>query len=148
MNKEDPEKSTDLDVFITCITNIGAGSDTTSINLTSILYYLIKEPRCFEKVQSFFDSWMFNPINHWSQLRAEIDENDAAGKLSSSVMFKETQRLPYLRAVIKEALRLHPASGVSLGRVVPKGGVEIAGYYFPEQASPNIFGSDTECSIN
>lgn len=64
MNKEDPEKSTDLDVFITCITNIGAGSDTTSINLTSILYYLIKEPRCFEKVQSFFDSWMFNPINH------------------------------------------------------------------------------------
>ena len=52
MNKENPEKITDLDVFITCITSIGIGSDTTSISLTSILYQLIEEPRCFEKVQS------------------------------------------------------------------------------------------------
>jgi hypothetical protein len=60
MNKENPENFTDLDVFITCITNIGAGSDTTSISLTSILYHLIKEPRCFEKVQSFLDSLILN----------------------------------------------------------------------------------------
>lgn len=50
-------------------------------------------------------------------------------------MFKEAQNLPYLQAVIKEALRLHPASGLPLGRVVPKGGAEIAGHYFPEQVS-------------
>jgi hypothetical protein len=63
MNKENPENFTDLDVFITCITNIGAGSDTTSISLTSIIYHLIKEPRCFEKVQSLLSSLMLNSIN-------------------------------------------------------------------------------------
>lgn len=63
MNKENPEKFTDPDVFITCITNIGAGNDTTSISLTSILYQLIDEPWCFEKVQSGLKSWMFSLIN-------------------------------------------------------------------------------------
>jgi cytochrome P450 len=52
LNKENPERFTDIDIFTTCITNIGAGSDTTSISLTSILYHLMKEPRCFRKVHS------------------------------------------------------------------------------------------------
>jgi cytochrome P450 len=63
-------------------------------------------------------------------------------------MFKEAQNLPYLQAVIKEALRLHPASGLPLGRVVPKGGAEIAGYYFPEQVSFSFVGSYVRCSSN
>jgi hypothetical protein len=63
-------------------------------------------------------------------------------------MFKETQYLPYLHAVIKEAPRLHPASGLPLGRVVPKGGAEIASHYFPEQASPSIFRTNTRCSVS
>lgn len=49
-NKANPEKFTDTDVFLTCITNIGAGSDTTSISLTSILYHLVTERRCLDKV--------------------------------------------------------------------------------------------------
>lgn len=39
--------------------------------------------------------------------------------------------MPYLQAVIKEALRLHPATGLPLWRVVPEGGAEISGQYFP-----------------
>jgi cytochrome P450 len=66
-------------------------------------------------------------------LRAEIDEQDAAGNLSNPIQFREAQGLPYLQAVIKEALRLHPATGLPLGRVVPKGGAEIAGHFFPER---------------
>jgi len=41
----------------------------------------------------------------------------------------------YLQAVIKEALRLHSAFAVILGREVPIGGTEIAGMYFPKGVS-------------
>lgn len=50
MHAEDPKKFTFEDVFITCITNIGAGSDTTSISLTGILYHLITNPHVYSKV--------------------------------------------------------------------------------------------------
>jgi cytochrome P450 len=73
------------------------------------------------------------------QLRAEIDEQDLAGTLSNPIMCREAQNLPYLQAVIKEALRLHPATGLPLGRAVPEGGAEIAGHYFPEKVSSVLF---------
>jgi hypothetical protein len=60
MNQENPENFTDIDVFLTCMTNIAAGSDTTSISLTSILYHLLKEPRCLEKVYSWIDFLITN----------------------------------------------------------------------------------------
>lgn len=37
----------------------------------------------------------------------------------------------YLQAVIKEALRMHPATGLLLWRVVPEGGAELCGKFFP-----------------
>lgn len=39
--------------------------------------------------------------------------------------------MPYLDAVVKEALRLHAAVGLPLWRAVPEGGAEIAGQYLP-----------------
>lgn len=45
--------------------------------------------------------------------------------------FQEAQKLPYLQACIKEGLRMHPATGLPMVRVVPKGGSTIAGRYFP-----------------
>lgn len=39
--------------------------------------------------------------------------------------------MKYLQACIKEALRLHPATGLPLERVVPRGGVVLSGTYFP-----------------
>jgi cytochrome P450 len=33
--------------------------------------------------------------------------------------------MPYLQAVMKEALRMHPATGLPLERVVPAGGASI-----------------------
>ncbi|KUJ13354.1 cytochrome P450 [Mollisia scopiformis] len=83
----------------------------------------------------------------------EIDTMETAGKISNPVTFAETQQMPYLQAVIKEALRMHPATGLPLGRVVPPGGKLIAGYAFPEgtivginswvaHANPKVFGED------
>ncbi|KFZ14545.1 hypothetical protein V501_03179 [Pseudogymnoascus sp. VKM F-4519 (FW-2642)] len=113
LHHENPEKITLKDVFLTCITNIGAGSDTTSISLCSVFYHLCKHPEVAQR------------------LRAEIDEKVAAGELDDPITFKQAQSMPYLQAVLKEALRMHPATGLPLGRVVPSGGAAIAGRAFP-----------------
>jgi cytochrome P450 len=117
LHHENPEKITLKDVFMTCITNIGAGSDTTSISLCSVFYHLCKYPEVAQK------------------LRAEIDEKTAAGELDDPITFKQAQSMPYLQAVLKEALRVHPATGLPLGRVVPSGGAAIAGRAFPAGVS-------------
>lgn len=118
---DDPEKIGMGDVFGTCLTNIGAGSDTTSISLSSVIYHLCRFP------------------NTMQQLKDEIDTMEAAGKISNPVTFAETQQMPYLQAVIKEALRMHPATGLPLGRVVPEGGKVIAGRAIPEGVSSCSF---------
>lgn len=44
--------------------------------------------------------------------------------------------MSFLQACIKESLRLHPATGLPLARVVPKGGVNLLGRDFNEGVSP------------
>ena len=46
--------------------------------------------------------------------------------------FEQVKRLPYLEAVINEALRIHSTSGIGLPRLVPEGGLTVCGQFFPE----------------
>ncbi|KAF9771388.1 hypothetical protein IL306_010970 [Fusarium sp. DS 682] len=110
---QDPGKITDADISSVATMNIGAGSDTTSISLTSIIFNLIKYPRVLKR------------------LRAEIKEHETQGTISDPIKFSEANQLPYLQAVIKEGLRMHPATRLSLGRVVPSEGATLAGQLFP-----------------
>jgi hypothetical protein len=50
LHATDPERYDMDEVFATCQANIGAGSDTTSISLTAILYHLIRSPGSMQKV--------------------------------------------------------------------------------------------------
>ncbi|KAI1110951.1 cytochrome P450 [Nemania sp. NC0429] len=111
--EQDPGKFQMDYVLAACTSNMAAGSDTTGITLSAIIYHLHKHPECLER------------------LRGEIDAFQAQGLLSNSFGFKETQQMPYLQAVIKEALRIHPATGLPLERVVPAGGATISGCFFP-----------------
>ncbi|GME52508.1 Cytochrome P450 [Neofusicoccum parvum] len=120
LHEEEPRNVQMADVLGVIQGNIGAGSDTTSITLTSIFWNVFRNPRVLEK------------------LRAEIDEKYAAGELSDPVTFAEAQKLPYLQAVLQEGLRMHPATGLPMWRAVPKGGAELAGRYFPEGATVGI----------
>ncbi|ETN43130.1 uncharacterized protein HMPREF1541_02288 [Cyphellophora europaea CBS 101466] len=110
---QDPAGFPMAKVFATAITNVGAGSDTTSVSLSGVLYHLMRTPECYNK------------------LRAEIDNAAATGKASNPIQYHEAQALPYLQACIKEGLRMHPATGLPLARVVPAGGATLAGTYFP-----------------
>lgn len=106
-------KATRQHTWMACGGNIAAGSDTTAISLTSVIGFLATNPAAL------------------ARLRFEIDEAIAQGSLSNPATFKQANALPYLHAVINEALRLHPAVGFPLARVIGKDGANIAGHYFP-----------------
>ncbi|KAI0646535.1 cytochrome P450 monooxygenase pc-bph [Trametes meyenii] len=97
------------------LTQLIAGSDTTSNSSCAITYYLAKYQHVQEK------------------LHKELDEA-LAGTDDAVAAFEDVKRLPYLQAVIDEALRIHATSGIGLPRIVPAGGLEVCGQWFPEGA--------------
>lgn len=121
---------TDTDVLMAALGNIFAGSDTTAISLRAMFSYLARNPGCLSK------------------LLQEIDEKDKTGHLSPIVTFAESQDMPYLQACLKEAMRMHPAVGMMLERVVPEGGITISGYFIPAGtvigANPWVVARDKE----
>ncbi|KAK5629290.1 hypothetical protein RRF57_005005 [Xylaria bambusicola] len=135
--ERDPETFSMAHVMAGCTANMAAGSDTTGVTLSAILYFLLKHPECLRK------------------LREEIEEYRAKGLLSDSFAFKETQQMPYLQAVFKEGLRMHPATGLPMERVVPEGGATICNRFFPEgtivginswvaHRNTEVFGADAD----
>ncbi|PQE16376.1 cytochrome P450 protein [Rutstroemia sp. NJR-2017a BVV2] len=117
-HESDPTNFTRIHVLAGCGANVGAGSDTTGISLSAIFYYLLKYPHCNQK------------------LREEVDAVQPLP--TKELTFHESQDMPYLQAVIKEALRLHPAFGVPLERTVPEGGTTIAGRFFPAGTNVSV----------
>ncbi|KAL1303437.1 hypothetical protein AAFC00_006826 [Neodothiora populina] len=110
------EKGGELDdaaIASMATSNIFAGSDTTAISVRAIIYYLLKNPQ------------------YKQRLVQEIDEGRRAGTLSDPIKVSEAEKMPYLQAVMYEALRCHPAVGMSLPRVVPQGGTVIGGTFLP-----------------
>lgn len=106
-----PLKMNTRELIVALSTNVFAGSDTTAIALRSVFYHLCKTPHAM------------------SRLVAEIEAN--ASHLSQQITYKEATALPYLNAVIKEALRIHPSVGLLLERHVPAGGATICGERLP-----------------
>ncbi|EGO03853.1 hypothetical protein SERLA73DRAFT_102157 [Serpula lacrymans var. lacrymans S7.3] len=97
------------------LTQLIAGSDTTSNSSCAITYYLAQNPDAQEKLQK------------------ELDE--ALGDDDHPVStFEQVKRLPYLEAVINEALRVHSTSSIGLPRIVPEGGLIVQGQHFPQGA--------------
>lgn len=67
----------------------------------------------------------------YAKIKQEIDDATAAGKLSHMPQWNEVQALPYFQACLKEAMRLRPAVGLNITRLVPPEGTEIEGTRFP-----------------
>jgi cytochrome P450 len=101
--KANPKLIDDRQVVVYTMTNIVAGSDTTAISLRAIVYMLLRHPTVLEKLLKDLE-------------RANLD---------FPVTWKQSQDVPYLEAVVQEALRLHPAVGFGLERVVPQKGLRM-----------------------
>jgi benzoate 4-monooxygenase len=119
------------------LTQLIAGSDTTSNSSCALLYHVTKTPGVLEKLQAELDA---------------ATPDDA--KVPS---YEAIRNLPYLEAVINETLRHHSTSGIGLPRQVPADspGVTIRGHHFPPGTvlsvptytihhSKEIWGSDAD----
>ncbi|KAK6383591.1 hypothetical protein LTS17_002883 [Exophiala oligosperma] len=136
--KDDPDREGHKrDLMNSLSNNILAGSETTAISLRSIFYFLSKTPRAYKTLVS------------------DILEAQQAGRLSSIIKYDEAQKLPFLQAVIKEALRLHAPTCFPLERIVPAEGTQIGGYFVPGgcvistmaplmNKNTEVFGADAE----
>lgn len=125
------------------LTQLIAGSDTTSNTSCAILYWVLATPHVLPKLQ---------------------EELDAANIPAGSVpTYDAVKDLPYVQAVINETMRIHSTSSLGLPRLVPAISpenpnpkpIEILGYSFPPGTalsvpaytihhSPEIWGKDVE----
>ncbi|KAM9365231.1 sterol 26-hydroxylase, mitochondrial isoform 2-T2 [Pholidichthys leucotaenia] len=93
-----------------------AGVDTTSNTLTWALYLLSKHP----EIQDI--------------LYKEISSSVPGDRISTAA---EVTRLPYLRSVIKETLRMYPVVPLN-ARILLEKNVSVGGYQFPKK-TPFVF---------
>ncbi|KAM0715931.1 hypothetical protein Q7P37_008445 [Cladosporium fusiforme] len=112
-NEKAPEKFKEGDVFAIAHGAIFAGSDSTASTMQSFCHFVLRDPAIH------------------SHLQHEIDSATSAGTLSYFPQWNETQALPYFQACLKEAMRMRPAVGLNITRVVPPEGAEIGGKRYP-----------------
>lgn len=117
-----PERMKLRDIYAQATTTVGAGADTVSCGLQSFVYHMIRHPTA------------------WQRARAEIDAARESDGLCADrvVSFDHAQKLPYLQACIKEALRVFGPVPMGLPRVAPKGGLTIGDRHFPAGTTLSI----------
>jgi cytochrome P450 len=97
---------------------IDAGADTTSIALTQVLELLIRHPQ------------------HLQTLREEVDAVLSPDDIVAS--YDAVKNLPFLRAVLDEAMRIIPPTSAGLPRRTPPEGTEIMGQWIAGDTSVSM----------
>ncbi|KAF2662958.1 putative benzoate 4-monooxygenase [Lophiostoma macrostomum CBS 122681] len=95
------------------LTQLIAGSDTTSNTSCALLYHCLKNPHVVEKLQKELDA--------------------AIPSIDDVPTYSQVKDLPYLDMVIKETMRIHSTSSLGLPRLIPPGsGITLNGHHFPQ----------------
>ncbi|PYI28241.1 cytochrome P450 [Aspergillus indologenus CBS 114.80] len=97
---------------------MNAGSVTTAIAITNVMYQLLKNPECLQK------------------LRAEVDAVLDPDEIIAP--YDKVKHLPYLRACLDESLRIFPPTSHGLPRETPPEGMEILGQWVPGNTSVSM----------
>ncbi|KAJ9245288.1 hypothetical protein DTO169E5_1155 [Paecilomyces variotii] len=128
------------EVMIEGVNILGAGADTTSIGILAVMGAILTHPAAKEKLCKELDQ-------AYKDLGLE--------GTSSEIDFKDAEKLPYLAAVVKESMRLHPSISYQLPRVVPEPGIYIGEHFIKPGSmcsisatsmnrSKEVFGPDAE----
>lgn len=92
-------------------------------------------------MQSFF--WhILSDRRVYAKIQEEMQKAVADGKIppTGNISWNESQNLPYFQACMKEAMRVRPAVGLNITRVVPPEGAELDGQFFPGGVSLAVNG--------
>ncbi|KUJ11615.1 cytochrome P450 [Mollisia scopiformis] len=112
LKEKDPVFFNDTWVLSLMVGNVFGGSDSTAITMRTIFYHLLKSPHTMDAL-----------MEELSEVKFSRDDGIAT--------WNETRQLPYLTAVLQEALRLHPAAGFHLERIVPASGLQVGQHFLP-----------------
>lgn len=82
MRRTYPDRMEEKEILAAAVSNIGAGADTISTMLQTLVYYLLRHPK------------------HLSRLQEEIDSAQTRGELSPTVSYAESQKLSFLQACV------------------------------------------------
>ncbi|KAI8311845.1 hypothetical protein COL154_011521 [Colletotrichum chrysophilum] len=99
---------------------MNAGSVTTAIAVTNVLYQLLKNPKYLQRLREEVDSVL------------DTDEVIAP--------YDKVKHLPYLRACLDESLRLFPPTPQGLMRKTPPEGMYIMGEWVPGNTTVSMSG--------
>ncbi|CAN8097538.1 unnamed protein product [Discula destructiva] len=91
--------------------NVIAGSDSVGSLMRTTMYNLLVYPHTLDRLfNELKNANVSRPYPAWTEIR----------------------NLPYLDACVLEGIRMHPPFALPFERVVPKGGITIAGKHLPE----------------
>ncbi|KAI0808710.1 benzoate 4-monooxygenase cytochrome P450 [Xylaria sp. FL0064] len=110
LEDRDPNVVSDQQVAAHASDFVLAGSDTTSTTLSTLLYYLLKNPAAMSRLTD--------------EIRNSFQRYD-------EITYNSTLSLPYLRAALLEAMRIYPPVPMGLPRIVPEGGDTVDGVFLP-----------------
>ncbi|KAL2130571.1 hypothetical protein VTI74DRAFT_6216 [Chaetomium olivicolor] len=112
---KDPERFGEGDVFAVAHGAIFAGSDSTASTMQSFFWHILDAEPVYQSI-----------------LR-ELDNAIKTGTIPAegNLTWNQAQNLPYLQACLKEAMRVRPAVGLNITRLVPPEGAELDGHFFP-----------------
>ncbi|XP_022858342.1 geraniol 8-hydroxylase-like [Olea europaea var. sylvestris] len=111
-SQENPEEIDRVHIERLCLDLFVAGTDTTSSTLEWAMAETLKNPATMKKA------------------KAELEEVIGKGKVLEEA---DVSRLPYLRCMVKEALRIHPPVPFLIPRRVEQD-VEVSGYTVPKNS--------------
>jgi cytochrome P450 len=94
-----------------------SGSEATPILMTAMMWNILATPRVYKRVmQEIRDSGII--------------------KSAADITAANTDKMPYMDAVIQESLRTDTPFATTIPRVVPAGGAMVDGYWLPGGVSP------------
>ena len=103
IQKSKPEKIDDLMVMVWVMNNVVAGTDTVAMAINAVIYHTLQDSSIHSALLVELHACSPPEITSYAHLR----------------------RLPYLSAIITEALRLFPMVNIPMERVVPAEGLYL-----------------------